>query len=150
VRSTSFLFTTLCTFIQNFGVSCAQTGAQQHGFGSAGAPRRDVAPAHAAPARSAARVHAPFLGRPAPRGALKPARYAPPVAAPYVCRARGGPLVRPRFGPYARRARSTVARRHLRRRRHGHASCLFKHHLLLSAHHAEPPLPCAAMVATAA
>jgi hypothetical protein len=60
VRSTTFLFTTLCTSIQLFGVTRVQTGAQENISGSRAAPYRRPAPSCAPPeTRTLPRPRAP-------------------------------------------------------------------------------------------
>jgi hypothetical protein len=63
VRSTTFLFTTLCTSIQLFGVTRVQTGTQEKQFGHV-VPRR-VGPRAPAPALlGAVRCLRPYFPRP--------------------------------------------------------------------------------------
>jgi hypothetical protein len=86
VRSTTFLFTTLCTSIQIFGVLSVQTEVQWHNFG----------PADATP-RSALQRRAPRAPRPAtsasgPRPHLLEAPHLPQAArAPRRLEARASP-----------------------------------------------------------
>jgi hypothetical protein len=109
VRSTTFVFKVLCTSIQNFGVICVQTDAQQNKNGPAALcaatprPRSRClrrAPPDAPPTEAAA-----SLGVCAPmRLVFSRARVAP-VVVPYARRAQGGPPVRPARPPYERRPR---------------------------------------------
>jgi hypothetical protein len=79
------------------------------------APRRSASGPPRLPEAACRSRPRPFPGfpRPTTHWILRATRL--PVATPYMRRARGGPPVRPRPWPYARRPRSAVLRRHLRR-----------------------------------
>jgi hypothetical protein len=69
VRSTTFLFTTLCTSIQNFWETRIQSGAHRHGRGLAAPPPRLRRAAHADAA-------------PPPRADVRPLTFGPRTVSP--------------------------------------------------------------------
>jgi hypothetical protein len=107
-----------------------------------GSATRFRASRRSAPRRRAAPPESPLLFQANPRPTTHriPRATRLPVAVPYLRRARGGPPVRPRPWPYARRPRSAVVRRHLCR--HRNVTCeppLFKA-VRLSSSRPPPPL----------
>jgi hypothetical protein len=103
VRYTTFLFTTLCTSIQNFGDFHVQTGAQWNIFEPERAPRRDIAHLRAAlapaPPALSVRTAAP------PEAARRPRPRLPQAARIPWCLEVSTPRASPPFATYhARRA----------------------------------------------